>query len=334
MRVLITGAAGFVGQHLSCLLLARGHKVYGTQLGTDPHYKCENVTMLPCDVRDPAMVLAAVQQANPEHIYHLAALSSVQDSFNNATEVYRTNFFGTLHLLDAAKKTVPGARILLVGSSQVYGVGGGRKPIAEDVPLRPASPYAVSKAAADLLGYQYFAAYKVDVVRARPFNHTGPGQPPSFVCSDFARQIAHIAKGAQEPVIEVGNVNVRRDISDVRDVVAAYELLLEKGQPGEAYNIGSGNPVAISEVIDTLISFCTRKVEVRVKRERLRANDPPVLYASVRKLQQATNWKREYTIAKTLKDMYDYWVEDVVSPGGLPTSAVNQPAATSPKARY
>jgi GDP-4-dehydro-6-deoxy-D-mannose reductase len=265
------------------------------------------IEMLPCDLRDQDQVLGVVNRAAPDRIFHLAALSSVQDSFENEQEVYRTNFAGARNLLEAVRRMAPKARILLVGSSQIYGAPQDRGAISEEAPLRPSSPYAVSKAAADLLGYQYFAAYGLEVVRARPFNHTGPGQPCTFVCSDFARQAARIARGLQEPVIEVGNLSVRRDFSDVRDVVAAYDLLLERGQAGEAYNIGSGRAVAVSSILDRLISFCGREVEIRVKRERVRGSDPGVVKASVSKLRRATNWKPRYTIERTLRDLYEYW---------------------------
>src|SRR5579864_4038155 len=229
MRVLVTGACGFVGQHLVHLLRKRRHEILGTVLGSPPKDKDRKLHFLSCDIRDAGRVSRLVRAFRPDRIYHLAALSSVKDSFKSTREVFEVNFFGTLNVLEAARQYVPKARILVVGSAQVYGEPKGTRPITEETPLRPQSPYAASKAAADLLAFQYWKAYGLHVVRARPFNHTGPGQAPTFVCSDFAKQIAEIELGLRAPVISVGNLNARRDFSDVRDVVRAYELLAEKG---------------------------------------------------------------------------------------------------------
>ena len=213
-----------------------------------------------------------------------------------------------MNLLDAVRESAPKTRVLLVGSGQCYGnVAAARLPVTEDQPLAPYSPYAGSKAAADLMGYQYFRTWNLHVIRARPFNHTGPGQPPQYVCSDLARQVAKIDAGLCHPVLEVGNTRVQRDFSDVRDVVSAYELLLECGQSGAAYNIASGSGVSIAQIVRLLRPFCRVPFKVEVQQQRLRAGEIPRLYGSNRKLRRDTGWKPEYSLPLTLKEVYSYW---------------------------
>ncbi len=213
-----------------------------------------------------------------------------------------------MDLLDAVRESAPKARVLLVGSGQCYGnVAAARLPVTEDQPLAPYSPYAGSKAAADLMGYQYFRTWNLQVIRARPFNPTGPGQPPQYVCSDLARQVAKIDAGLCHPVLEVGNTRVQRDFSDVRDVVSAYELLLECGQSGAAYNIASGRGVSIAQIVRLLRPFCRVPFKVEVQQQRLRAGEIPRLYGSNRKLRRDTGWKPEYSLSLTLKEVYSYW---------------------------
>jgi GDP-4-dehydro-6-deoxy-D-mannose reductase len=208
------------------------------------------------------------------------------------------------HLLEPAPK----ARVLLVGSGQCYGNGtAARLPVTEDQPLAPDSPYAASKAAADLMGYQYFRSRNLQVIRARPFSHSGPGQPAQFVCSDLARQAAKIDAGLCPPLLQVGNTRVQRDFSDVRDVVSAYELLLERGQPGAAYNVSSGRGVSVAQIVRLLRAFCRRPFRVEIQRQRLRAGETPRLYGSDHKLRRDTGWKPEYSLSLSLKGVFTYW---------------------------
>lgn len=315
MRILVTGATGFVGRHLLSLLVSRRNEVFGTFLepvsdGVPPHAE-----LVRCDLRDARAVSRLVQEVRPQHVYHLAALSSVRDSFEDVNAVYQANFFGTLNLLDALRSAQPAARILLVGSGHCYGkVRRAELPIGETRILAPISPYAVSKAAADLLGGQFFQNYGVSVIRVRPFNHTGPGQSTHFVCSDFARQLAAIELGLAPPVIRVGNLNSKRDFSDVRDVVLAYLLLLQKGRAGEIYNVGSGHSIALRDVLTILCSFCTRKVSIEVEQERLRRGEEDVLYCSNRKLKKATGWRPQYGLKTTLRDLYRDWIARLATP--------------------
>jgi GDP-4-dehydro-6-deoxy-D-mannose reductase len=186
-------------------------------------------------------------------------------------------------------------------------VGARRLPVTEDEPLAPDSPYAASKAAADLMGLQYFRSWNLHVIRARPFNHTGPGQPPQFVCSDLARQVAEIDAALRPPLLQVGNTRAQRDFSDVRDVVRAYEFLLQHGEPGAAYNICSGHSVSIAQILRHLRTFTRRPFRVEVQQKRLRSGEAPRLYGSNRKLRRDTGWKPEYSLAHTLQDVYTHW---------------------------
>ena len=309
MRVLITGATGFVGQHLM-RILSRNREVFGTFLRRDFAASPPGIKLLQCDLRRAVDVQQLVRDIRPGHVYHLAALSSVRGSFNDAKAFYDANFRGTLNLLEAVRTTELSARVLLVGSVHCYGrVKRSHLPIVEAEPLNPDSPYGVSKAAADMLGAQFFQNHGVQVVRARSFNHTGPGQGPEFVCSDFARQFAAIASGLAPPAIRVGNVNIRRDFSDVRDVVRAYALLIRKGTPGQAYNVASGRAVSLREVLGILHSLCPREVKIDVDQQRLRKGEADVLYGSNRKLKQTTGWRPKYDLSTTLRDLYNYWKE-------------------------
>jgi GDP-4-dehydro-6-deoxy-D-mannose reductase len=308
MRVLVTGATGFVGRYLCDLLVARHHEVWGTFLQRDTLDESAGLRLVQCDLRDFSAVQGAVQEARPQQVYHLAAMSSVRDSFDDAQSVYQANFWGTLNLLEAIRSLQPSARVLLVGSAHVYGrVKRAKLPISEQQLLAPDSPYGVSKAAADLLGYQFFQAYDMHVVRARPFNHTGPGQSTHFVCSDFARQFAAIDLNLAQPIVRVGNIRASRDFSDVRDVVRAYELLMRKASPGEAYNVASGRAVPLSRILDILQSFTTRKILVNVEQNRVRSGESDVFYGSNRKLKQATGWSARFDLETTLHNLYAYW---------------------------
>jgi len=309
VRVLVTGATGFVGQYLTRLLLARGHSVCGTFL-TPPDKAIPGVQLVRCDVRDAARLRSLLRRLRPLRIYHLAAQSSAINSFRDARAVYETNFWGTINLLEATRQAAPRARVLIVSSGQCYGpLRRGQPSVTESHPFAPQSPYALSKAATDLLAGHYHARYGLHIVRARPLNHTGPGQSPEFVCSDFARQAAAIDLGRQAPVLSVGNLDVVRDFSDVRDVVRAYVLLLEKGKAGEAYNVASGRPTTVRQIVKLLTSFFSRPIRIRVERRRQRLADLHRLTVKTNRLRRTTGWKPEYDLPKTLSDLFLYWKE-------------------------
>lgn len=312
MRVLVTGATGFVGQHLVRFLNSLQYTVYGTYLSKEALARVPAVKLFRCDVRDAGRLRSIVRQIRPNRIYHLAAQSSPVESFRNLQGVYETNFWGTYNLLEAVRQVAPKARVLVVGSGQCYGpVKPSQLPATEDQAFAPPNPYALSKAAADMLAGQYYSRFGLHLIRARPFNHTGPGQAADFVCSDFARQIAAIDLGLRRPVVCTGDLRAKRDFSDVRDVVRAYELLLEKATPGEAYNVASGQATSVRQIVRLLASFSSRPIRLSVQRQRLRPGDARTLYGSNRKLRYATNWKPVYSLRSTLQDLYEYWKMDL-----------------------
>lgn len=309
MRCLVTGITGFVGAHLTKFLLAQGNEVIGTANDASPSAGDANPKLYRCEISDMDGLTRLVQDSRPDQAYHLAALSSPVGSLANERAVYEINFLGTLNLLEAIRCAAPRARVLLVGSTQCYGVAREAElPLREEQPFAPRNPYAVSKAAADLLGFQFFALHGLYVVRARPANHTGPGQTDAFVCSNFARQLAAIELGLSAPTLRVGNIDVSRDFCDVRDVVRAYARLLEKGHPGEAYNIGTGNAVTLRQIVDILKSFCSRPVQVIVDGRRVRPDDAKSLYVSAAKIAAHTGWAPEWELRATLRDLFDYWM--------------------------
>lgn len=307
MRVLVTGATGFVGQHL-VRLLSRRYPTYGTHFLKGAAVDCSTVKLFRCDVRKLAQLKAVIGEVHPSRIYHLAAQSSPAHSLGHIHEVYETNFWGTYNVLEAVRQIVPKARVLVIGSGLCYGsVRRSDLPVIESHAFAPPNPYALSKAAADMLAGQYYSMFGLDVVRARPFNHTGPGQGPGFVCSDLARQIAAIELGHRRPVLCVGDLLAERDFSDVRDVVRAYELMLEEANPGEAYNVASARAISVKHILNVLLSFCPCSIRVTVERQRFREGDVRTIFGSNRKLRAITGWKPAYNISQTLQDLYTWW---------------------------
>lgn len=313
MRVLITGITGFAGSHLADYCLERGDaEVFGIirwRSRTENIEHLQNkIQFLECDLRDATSTRDVIEEIHPEYIFHLAAQSFVPTSWRAPTESLTTNVLGELNIFEAVRKIGLKCRIQLAGSSEEYGLVREEEiPITEDSPLRPLSPYGVSKVAQDLLGYQYYMSYKMDIVRTRGFNHTGPRRPPVFVCSDFAKQIVDIEKGLKEPVIHVGNLDAKRDFTDVRDTVKAYFLALAKGKSGEVYNICSEKSWRIREILDMLIEKSKKDIEVKVDKARLRPSDVPLLLGDCSKFRKDTGWKPEIPFEQTLEDILNYW---------------------------
>jgi GDP-4-dehydro-6-deoxy-D-mannose reductase len=312
-RVLVTGVTGFAGSHLVDYMLERGDvEVWGTQRWRSRTENIEHVRerirLVECDLRDAESTRDTIEQIRPEWVFHLAAQSFVPTSWKAPTESLTTNVLGQLHLFEACRRLGLKPRIQVACSSEEYGmVYENELPIREANPLRPLSPYAVSKVAQDMLAYQYFMSYQTDVVITRGFNHEGPRRGPVFVASDFAKQIADIERGLRDPVIHVGNLEARRDFTDVRDMVRAYWLALEKCEPGEVYNIATGKGWKIRDLLDHLLSLTKVKIEVRQDPARLRPSDVPILLGDNSKFVAATGWQPTIPFEQTLRDMLDHW---------------------------
>lgn len=313
MQALITGAGGFVGGHLSRYLLEHTDwTVAGTVLDPaaaagGPHPRLD---LRPVDLRDREGVAYVIEDVCPDAIFHLAAQSSVSASFSDPWNTFENNIRSQLNLLEAVRQSGRDIVFMAVGSNEEYGAPRPEDlPQTEHSPLRPGSPYAVSKVSQDFMGLQHFLAYGTPVVRVRPFNHTGPGQSPRFVVPAFASQIARIEAGLQEPLMKVGNLSTSRDFSDVRDIVRAYHLAVIEGEPGEVYNLASGKPRSIKALLETLLSYSD--VEIRVERdpERYRPVDVPIVYGSAQRFYEQTGWRPRIPFEQTLRDTLSYWRE-------------------------
>jgi GDP-4-dehydro-6-deoxy-D-mannose reductase len=316
MKALITGLSGFVGTHLAEFLLQKDFDVYGIirwRSNRENIRHIENkLTLFEGDVRDLSSVKQIIADIKPDRIYHLAAQSFVPTSWTAPQETITSNIVGQLNVLEAVRDLKFPIRILAVGSSEEYGlVYENEVPITENNPLRPLSPYGVSKVGQDLLGFQYFHSYGMHIIRTRAFNHTGPRRGEVFVTSSFCKQAVLIEKYKQEPVIKVGNLQAKRDFTDVRDVVRAYWLALEKGRPGEVYNICSGISWVIEDLLDKILDIAGLKVTKEPDPARLRPSDVKILQGSHDKFTLETGWKPEIPMEKTIKDLLDYWRERV-----------------------
>jgi len=313
MRVLITGITGFAGSHLAELCLSKTDvELYGmirwrSRMENIEHIQ-DRIRLLECDLRDASSTRDVIEEVRPGLIFHLAAQSFVPTSWKAPSESLQTNIIGQLNIFEAVKKLGLDCRIQIACSSEEYGmVYPDEVPIKESNPLRPLSPYGVSKVGQDMLGYQYFMSYGMKIVRTRGFNHTGPRRAPVFVCSDFARQIIDIEKGLKPPVMEVGNLEAKRDFTDVRDMVRAYWLSLEKGTPGSVYNICTGRSYSIREILGILVEISGVRVDVRTDKGRLRPSDVPLLEGDNSAFRRDTGWEPVIPMEKTLADLLDFW---------------------------
>ncbi len=308
VRFLITGMAGFAGRHLRSLLLQNGDIVFGLVRRLPPDLAGWGIaaeSLAIADMLDPVAVRDAVRASRPDGVFHLAAQSSVGGGEEEASATVAVNTLGTLHLLEAVRREAPGCRLLVVSSGESYGASASAAPVAEEAPLRPRSIYGASKACAEILVQQAVDAGGVDVVRARPFNHTGPGQSARFVCADFARQVAAIERG-EATGIRVGNLEAVRDFLDVRDVVRAYAQLWQQGEPGGVYNICSGVGRRIGDVLEDLRHRARAPVAVEVEAQRVRPLEQAVLVGDSSRLR-ALGWAAEYSWEQTLDDVLADW---------------------------
>lgn len=307
-KALIIGAAGFVGNHLiNAIAETRDWLIYATKL---PQEQINNTKteIYDLNILEQEEVNRIFQKIQPDYIFHLAAQSSVAASWKNPDLTIDINIKGSVHVLEAARRLEEKPRILLIGSGEEYGyVHPNEVPIKEDNPVRPGNIYAATKACQNMMGSIYARAYGMDIMMVRAFNHIGPGQSDIFVVSDFCRQAAECEAGKRESKIKTGNLEAKRDFTDVRDVVRAYLLLIENGMAGESYNVGSGNAVSIRELLDRILGMTKRQITVETDAGRLRPSDIPIIQADIDRLREATGWKPEIPLERTIRETLDYW---------------------------
>jgi len=328
VRCFITGINGFAGSYLARLLLDEGHQVGGsTQKGTSCEClgdMCGKLKLVEIEITDPETVNDAIKRTRPERIFHLAAQSHVPTSWREPAKTFRINVEGTLNVLQAAGRMKKKPRMLFVSSGDVYGAAHeSRGSVRESTPLAPINPYAASKVSGEMLCRCFNSAGLLPVVIVRPFNHIGPGQSPVFAASDFARQIARIEAGLASPTIRVGALDTRKDFTDVRDMVRAYMLAVEKCPPGQSFNVSSGKSRSIGEILDMLIEISGVRVKIKQEKKRLRATSSGASRANSSAFRKLTGWKPETPLEKTLADLLQYWRE---------VTAGEQKARRGPKA--
>lgn len=312
-KALIIGAAGFVGGYLAKELLADGTmevhvtKLPQEQIHMEPTHM-EQVHVHNLNILQKEEIVSLLYELRPACIYHLAAQSSVSLAWKNPGLTVDVNIKGSIHVMDGVRELFYKPRLLLIGSGEEYGrIRKGEAPVREENALRPGNIYAATKACQNMIGMIYAQAYDMDLMMVRAFNHIGPGQASAFVVSDFCRQVAQIEAGIKKPVMYVGNLAARRDFTDVRDVVRAYALLMQKGKAGEVYNVGCGHAYAIREVLELILSLSKKEIRVETDVNKLRPADVPVIEADITKLNQATGWAPSIPLEQTLKETLDDW---------------------------
>lgn len=309
-KALIIGAAGFVGNYLIDHI--QKNCIWSIAVTKLPQEKIEkeNIDIYDLDILNLEDIFKLLKEVKPEYIFHLAAQSSVALSWKNPGVTVDINIKGSLNVLDAVRRLDYKPRILMIGSGEEYGhIRPEETPVREDNVLRPGNIYAATKACQNMISAIYHQAYQMDIMNVRAFNHIGPSQAPIFVVSDFCKQVADIEKGRQVPEIHVGNLGAKRDFTDVRDVVKAYVLLMEKGRAGETYNIGSGHAVEIRKVLDIILQYSAKDIQIVVDPARFRPVDVPIIEADIAKVCYDTGWKLEIPLETTIQETLNYWRE-------------------------
>jgi GDP-4-dehydro-6-deoxy-D-mannose reductase len=304
-RILITGGTGFVGTHLIQFLKSYTSHIAVLAPADNSRPQHDLVEYYEVDIRDRGAVRSVVHEVKPTQIYHLAAVSAVDDSWSNPQLTYEVNVFGANNLFKAAMSLPSPPRILNVSTAQVYATSS--QPMSEDSLVQPNNPYAASKAMAELLVVEYQKYAAGGIITARAFNHTGAGQPPTFVLPSIAKQFAEIESGLQPPKLTVGNIEVKRDFTDVRDVVRAYCMLLDKGRPGEIYNVCCGSAIRLADIIQMFESVSGTKITIETDAARVRCNDVPQICGDPKKIRKVTGWYPQISLPKTVADLLDYW---------------------------
>lgn len=307
-KVLILGAAGFVGNHMIQYIKSYTSWNISVTKMKNENISIEGIDIYDLDILNIEDIITLFKSIKPDYIFHLAAQSSVAVSWKNPKLTVDINIKGTINVLDALRELDYKPRILLVGSGEEYGmVSQVDIPIHERVLPKPGNIYAATKVCQNMIGRIYANAYELDIINVRAFNHTGPNQSPQFVIADFCKQVADIEKGRQKPVIKVGNLSAKRDFTDVRDVVRAYCILIEKGVIGETYNIGSGYTISIKDILDIILSFSKIKIKVEIDSSKFRPIDIPIIEADTFKVFECCGWKPRIKIEQTIKETLEYW---------------------------
>ncbi|WP_342757066.1 GDP-mannose 4,6-dehydratase [Kineothrix sedimenti] len=311
-KAMIIGAAGFVGNYLMEYLQKECNmEVYVTKLLRE-EISNSNVKEYNLDILDKEAIVSLLFEIRPDYIFHLAAQSSVGLAWKNPCLTIDVNIKGSVNVMDAVRELYYKPRVILIGSGEEYGhINEGESPIKEENMIRPGNIYAATKVCQNMIGNIYAQAYDMELMMVRAFNHIGPTQAPIFVVADFCKQVAEIEKGIREPVMYVGNLEAKRDFTDVRDVVRAYAMLIEKGKSGETYNVGSGHAVSIREILELIISLSHQNIKVEIDPNKLRPVDVPIIEADTTKLRKLTGWEPEITLEQTIKETLNYWRERV-----------------------
>lgn len=314
MKALIIGGSGFVGSYLSSHLKNDCHMDVAVTKMPNENFDSNTIPAYDLDILKKESIIELFKTFQPDYIFHLAAMSSVAMSWKNPGLTVDINIKGALNVLDALRDSELKARILLIGSGEEYGrIKPEETPLKEDNLVRPGNIYAATKACQNMIGKIYADAYNLDIISVRAFNHIGPKQSSIFVVSDFSKQIAEIEAGISEPILKVGNLNALRDFTDVRDVVRAYSLLVQKGLSGETYNVGSGKAVTIRSILDSLLQLSSSNITIVEDPQKVRPIDIPEITADISKLNDITGWYPEIPISQTLKETLDYW-RNITSP--------------------
>ncbi len=309
IKALIIGGGGFVGGYLASYLHSECKWEVNITKMKNETIDCVFAEIFDADILNIESIKKVINDVRPKYIFHLAAQSSVFSSWKNPALTIDVNVKGTINVLDAVRN-IDGyePKILLIGSGEEYGhIKENETPINEENVLRPGNIYAATKAMQNFIGKIYSEAYNMNIIMVRAFNHIGPGQASNFVVSDFCRQIAEIEKGLRENVIKVGNLSAIRDFTDVRDVVRAYSMIIQKGKPGNVYNVGSGKAISIEDILNIIIKISGADVNIEVDENKLRPVDIKIIEADISKLVEATDWQRKYELKDTISDTLDFW---------------------------